>query len=95
MATQLKAEDRWLVKQYDNSLRVDMCDNFFMNSTKPLLFYYSHDDPWSAGQPEKLGSNAKKVINPIGIHSSKINDPVYCPADVKKEVMDYISSYIY
>ena len=95
MATQLKAEDRWLVEQYDNSLRVDMCDNFFMNSTKPLLFYYSHDDPWSAGQPEKLGPNAKKGINPIGIHSSKINDPVYCPADVKKEVMDFISSYIY
>lgn len=92
---ELHEEDRFLLEQYDNSLRVDMCDNFFMNSTKPLLFYYSHDDPWSCGQPTKLGPNAKKIINPIGIHSSKINDPAYCPADVKKEVMDFISTYIY
>lgn len=95
LASLLKEEDRFVLKQYDNSLRVDMCENFFMNSTMPLLFYYSHDDPWSAGQPEKLGPNAKKVINPIGIHSSKINDPNYCPVDVKKEVMDFISTYIY
>jgi hypothetical protein len=90
----LKEEDQWLVKQYDNSIRLDMRENFFMNSTIPLLFYYSQCDPWSAAQPDKLGPNAKKVINPIGIHSSKINDPAYCPADVKKEVMDFISTYI-
>ena len=66
-----------------------------MNSTKPLLLYYSKDDPWTAGQPEKIGSNVKKIINPVGVHSSKINNPDYCPADVKKEVMDYISTYIY
>ena len=91
----LKEEDRWLVKYYDNSLRTNICEYFFVNSTKPLLLYYSKDDPWTAGQPEKTGPNVKKVINPIGIHSSSINDPDYCPADVKQEVMDFISSYIY
>ena len=90
----LKEEDHWLMKQYDNSIRLDMRENFFMNSTIPLLFYYSQPDPWSAAQPDRLGPNAKKVINPIGTHSSKINDPAYCPADVKKEVMDFISTYI-
>jgi hypothetical protein len=35
------------------------------------------------------------IINPIGVHSGKINDPVYCPADVKQEVMNYIKTYIY
>ena len=91
----LKEEDRWLVKHYDNSQRTKMCEYFFVNSTKPLLLYYSKDDPWTAGQPEKTGPNVKKVINPIGIHSSSINAPDYCPAEVKQEVMDFISSYIY
>ena len=91
----LKEEDRWLVKYYDNSLHTNICEYFFVNSTKPLLLYYSKDDPWTGGQPEKTGPNVKKVINPIGIHSSNINAPDYCPAEVKQEVMDFISSYIY
>lgn len=91
----LKEEDHRLLMAYDNSVRLDMQDNFFMNTSVPLLFYYSQGDPWSAAQPEKLGPNAKKVINPIGIHSPIINDPNYCPADIKQEVMDFISNYIY
>ena len=95
LPTELKEEDRFVVNQYNGSHTLDMTNHFFMNSTIPLLFYYSHDDPWSGGQPKKLGANAKKVINPIGIHSPKINDPDYCPAEVKKEVMDFVSNYIY
>ena len=94
-ASLLKEEDRWLVKYYDNSLRTKICEDFFTNSTKPLLLYYSKDDPWTGGQPEKTGPNVKKVINPIGIHSSNINDPAYCPAEVKQEVMDFVSRYMY
>ena len=93
--SELHSEDRWLMKYYDNSIRTDMSKTFFVNSTVPLLFYYSQDDPWSAGKPEKIGPNAKMIINPVGIHSPKINDPAYCPADVKQEVMDYIKTYIY
>ena len=103
--TSFKVEDIWkaylteadqgLVKEYDNSVRLDMLERFFLNSPIPLLFFYSQCDPWSAAQPEKLGPNAKKIINPIGVHSYKINDPTYCPADIKKEVMDYVSTYIY
>ena len=93
--SELHSEDRWLVKYYDGSVRTDMYKNFFVNSTVPLLFYYSKDDPWSAGKPEKIGPNAKMIINPVGIHSAKINDPLYCPANVKQEVMDYIRTYIY
>ena len=95
LAFELKEEDRWLLKQYDNSHRTDMRENFFVNSTMPLLFFYSHDDPWSGGQPDKLGPSAKKIINPIGVHSPKINDPAYCPAEVKQEVMDFITTYIH
>ena len=95
LTTLLKEEDRWLVKEYDNSQRIDIRENFFVNSTMPLLFYYSKDDPWSGGQPDKLGPNAKKVINPIGVHSPQINDPDYCPAETKQEVMNFITTYIY
>ena len=95
LPSELHSEDRWLVKYYDNSVRTDMSKTFFVNSTVPLLFYYSQDDPWSAGKPEKIGPNARMIINPIGVHSAKINDPAYCPADVKQEVMNYIKTYIY
>ena len=95
LASLLKEEDRWLLNYYDNSQRIDIRENFFVNSTMPLLFFYSKNDPWSAGQPDKLGSNAKKVINPIGVHSPKINDPEYCPAEIKQEVMDFVTTYIY
>lgn len=95
LASLLKEEDRWLLKHYDNSQRIDIRNNFFVNSTLPLLFFYSHDDPWSAGQPDKTGPNAKKVINPIGVHSPVINNPEFCPADIKQEVMDFIKTYIY
>ena len=103
--TSFKVEDIWkaylteadqgLVKEYDNSVRLDMLERFFLNSPIPLLFFYSQCDPWSAAQPDKLGPNAKKIINPIGAHTPRINDPYYCPPEVKKEVMDYVSTYIY
>lgn len=90
----LKAEDRRLIGTYDNSVRVDQIRNFFTNSTCPLLLYYSHDDPYSAAQPEKTGPNVKKIINPIGVHHYKLNDPYYCPEAIKNEVMDYVSKYM-
>ena len=95
LPTMLKEEDRWLLQHYDNSQRIDIRENFFVNSPVPLLFFYSHDDPWTGGQPDKLGPNAKKVINPIGVHSPKINNPDYCPVELKQEVMDFIKTYIY
>jgi hypothetical protein len=69
LASLLKEEDRWLVNHYDNSQRIDIRQNFFVSSTMPLLFFYSKDDPWSGGQPDKIGPNVRKIINPIGVHS--------------------------
>ena len=45
--------------------------------------------------PKHVGPNVKMVINPIGKHSAIINDPALCPPETKKEVMDYVSRYIY
>ena len=89
----LKEKDRWLLNHYDNRQRIDIREKFFVSSSLPLLFFYSKDDPWTGGQPDKLGPNAKKVINPIGVHSPKINDPEYCPAEIKQEVMDFITTH--
>ena len=57
--------------------------------------YYAKDDPCSAGRPTNLSSSVKMVINPIGIHSSSINDPALCPVEIKQEVMDFVNQYIY
>ena len=89
------AEDRWLVNTYDGGVYDDIVNNFFMTTTCPLLLYYVHDDPWTAGMPKKVGPNVKKIINPIGKHHSALNDPSLCPPAIKHEVMEYVQKYIY
>ena len=91
----LNEEDRNIVQSYDSSVFTDIVHNFFMTSTCPLLLYYSHDDPWTAGMPQQVGPNVKIVVNPIGIHCPYLNDPVYCPETTKLEVMNYVQTYIY
>jgi hypothetical protein len=91
----LQEEDRWVIGSYDGTLYHDIVNNFFVNTTCPLLLFYSQDDPWTAGKPDKVGPNVKIVINPIGRHSDNLNDTDLCPPQTKQEVMDYVSTYIY
>ena len=91
----LGEEDCWVVETYDGRVYEDIVKRFFFNSTCPLLLVYSHDDPWSAGKPEAVGPNVKVVVNPIGSHSPYLNDPDYCSEATKKEVMDWVQTYIY
>ena len=60
-----------------------------------ILQPVNHDQPDGDKFKQKIGPNVKKVINPVGIHSPIVNDPEYCPVEVKEEVMDFISRYIY
>lgn len=60
-----------------------------------ILQPVNHDQPDGDKFKQKIGPNVKKIINPIGMHGSIINDPEYCPAEVKEEVMDFICRYIY
>ena len=60
-----------------------------------ILQPVNHDQPDGDKFKQKIGPNVKKVINPIGMHSAQINDPEYCPAEIKQEVMDFISRYIH
>ena len=91
----LKPGDRWVVPTYDSSTYTGIVNNFFLTSTMPLLLFYVHDDPWSAGMPKQVGPNVKLVVNPIGCHSPYLNDPKLCPAATKQEVMNFVSTYIY
>ena len=60
-----------------------------------ILQPVNHDQPDGDKFKQKIGPNVKKVINPVGIHSPIINNPEYCPVEVKEEVMDFISRYIH
>ena len=91
----MQDEDRWVVSTYDGTLYNDISTNYFVNTTRPFLLYYSHDDPWTAGKPENVGPMVKMIINPVGNHSAIINNPAYCPPETKQKVMDYVSKYIY
>ena len=47
---------------------------------------------WNPGPqlpPPQLGPKAKMIVNPMGKHSSDLNDPNLCSPDIKQEVMDY------
>ena len=90
----LDPEDYWLTSTYDGTIYTNIVNDFFINSTVPLLLIYSHDDPWSAGQPTTVGPMVKKIINPIGVHSPFLNDPDFCPPSVKEEAMDFVNTYI-
>lgn len=91
----LKPEDRWVVPTYDNSTYTGIVNNFLMTCTMPILLFYAHDDPWSAGMPKQVGPNVKLVVNPIGRHSPYLNDPKLCPVATKQKVMDFVCKYIY
>lgn len=94
LADEMDESDRHIVNEYDNTEYSDVINNFFVNTTCPLLLYYVHDDPWTGGKPSTVGSNVKVVINPIGCHSPILNNPNYCPPSIKQEVMDYVTTYI-
>ena len=51
--------------------------------------YGSAMEPWTAAAPPQLGPKAKMIVNPMGKHSSDLNDPNLCSPDIKQEVMDY------
>lgn len=88
----LRGQDKELVNTYDGAMYQELLNNFFPNPTCPLLLFYAHDDPWIAGAPPQLGPKAKMIVNPMGKHSSDLNDPSLCPPAIKQEVMDYVNS---
>ena len=49
----------------------------------------SAKEPWTVAAPPQLGLKAKMIVNPMGKHSSDLNDPNLCSPDIKQEVMDY------
>ena len=69
--------------------------NYLSQYSMSLLQPVNHDQPDGDKFKQKIGPNVKKVINPVGIHSPIINNPEYCPVEVKEEVMDFISRYIH
>ena len=87
--------DMWVYDTYDNSMMLDLLDNFLPNTDKPILFVYSTNDPWTGARPAKINNNvAKMIFNPIGVHAMYLNNPDYCPTSVRSEVLDYIGKYI-
>ena len=87
--------DMWLYDTYDNSMMLDLLNNFLPNTDEPILFVYSTNDPWTSVRPTKINENVSKMIfNPIGVHALFLNHPDFCPAEVKNEVLDYIGKYV-
>lgn len=86
--------DLWLYDTYDNSVMLDIVNNFLPNFDKPILLVYCQNDPWTGGRPTNLNPVTKLIINPDGYHNQEINNPdLYDPA-LRQEIIDYIGKYV-
>ena len=91
----LKEEDRWLYSTYDNSVNLDLLDNFLPHTTCPMLFVYSKDDPWTAARPTQVNEPYVQVlINPIGTHSHALYNRDIYSQDTQDQIMAFIGQYI-
>ena len=91
----LKEEDRWLYSTYDNSVNLDLLDNFLPHTTCPMLFVYSKDDPWTAARPTQVNEPYVQVlINPIGTHSHALYNRDLYSQDTQDQIMAFIGQYI-
>lgn len=86
--------DMWLYDTYDNSVHLDILNNFLPNFDKPILLVYSQHDPWTGGRVTNVNPVAKLIINPDGIHGEDINNPDHYSPALRQEIIDYIGKYV-
>ena len=87
--------DLWLYDTYDNSMILDILNNFLPSTNKPILLVYSKNDSWTGARPEVINNSvAKMIINPDGIHAQDINNPSHYSPAIRNEILDYISRYV-
>ena len=86
--------DRWLYDTYDNSLFMDVLNNFLPNFDKPMLLVYSQNDPCTGAGVTKVNPVAKLIMNPDGIHNHDINNPDHYSPALRQEIIDYIGKYV-
>jgi hypothetical protein len=86
--------DMWLYDAYDNSVNLDILNNFLPNCEKPILLVYSQNDPWTGGRITNVNPVAKLIINPDGFHHQDINNPDHYSPALRQEIIDYIGKYV-
>ena len=92
---ELEPVDRWIYATYDSTMLADILNNFFPNTTCPLLLVYAKDDPWTAARPSRInGQYSKVIVNPLGVHNHDINNPEHFSPETKQEIMDFIARYV-
>ncbi len=81
---------------YDNYHNSRLLNNYLPNTTKPTLFVYSKDDPWTGARPEHINPQSTRIIiNPNGIHNDRIYDTRLYSPEVTKEILSFLRQHIY
>ncbi len=92
----LPKEDRWVFDTYDNYHNYRLLNNYLPSTTKPTLFVYSKDDPWTGARPERINPQSiRMIINPNGIHNDRIYDKRLYSPEVTTEILTFLRQYIY
>lgn len=91
---ELYERDLWVYDTYDNSVILDIRNNFLPNFDKPMLFVYSQNDPRTGGHVTNVNPVAKLIMNPDGIHHQDINNPEHYAPALRQEIIDYIGKYV-
>ena len=67
-------------------------------STKPIIFVYSYNDPWTGSAIDNDAANASrkvwKVINLVGTHSDRFLETSACNPEATKAIKDAISTVL-
>jgi len=85
--------------QYDGGRLMTDVHNWAKTvSTKPLVFIYSRNDPWTgAGISDDAADSSRKVwkiINKIGTHDNQFLDKTICDAEASQAIKDAIDSVL-
>jgi len=67
-------------------------------STKPILFYYSYNDPWTGAAIDDEAADPTrkvwKVVNLLGVHNSKFLDESYCDEAARQTIKNAIRTVL-
>ncbi len=87
---------RYIYDSYSSTYQLQLVNQYMPFTAKPTLLVYAKDDPWTGARPECINPvSTKMIINPKGIHSDRMLNEEYFAPELTKEIVDFVSQYIY
>jgi len=84
--------------QWDGGKLMTAVHQWAKQTTKPLIFVYSYNDPWTGGaitdEAADPSRHVWKVINKIGTHSPQFLDEKNCDKEASQTIQNAIKTVL-